>query len=90
MPSSEDKQINYSPTSLLIMLMDRGKIPSFPLLRISSGVFLQLSRNTLYLLSPRLCFFILLNRDLFVNCGESLTSFTTLEAEGEVGPVTPS
>ena len=41
------------------------------LLQISSGVVcltrdLHLSRNTLYLLSPRLCFFIVLKRDLFV------------------------
>ena len=27
---------------------------------------LQLSRNTLYLLGPRLCLFIVLNRDFFV------------------------
>ena len=45
----------------------------------SSGVVwksrdLQLSRNTLYLLSPRLCFFIVLNRDLHVNRDDSLTS----------------
>ena len=34
----------------------------------------QLSRNTLYLLSPRLCFFIVLKRDLFVFRDDSLTS----------------
>ena len=33
-----------------------------------------MSRNTLYLLSPRLCFFIVLKRDLFVYRDESLTS----------------
>ena len=43
----------------------------FYLLQISSGVVwqtrdLHLSRNTLYLLSPHLCFFIVLKRDLFV------------------------
>ena len=49
------------------------------LLQISSGVVwlsrdLKLSHNTLYLLSPRLCFFILLKRDLFVYRDDSLTS----------------
>ena len=47
------------------------------LLQISSGVVwqsrdLQLSRSTLYLLSPCLCFFILLKRDLFVYRDDSL------------------
>ena len=41
------------------------------LLQSSRGVvwqsrYLKLSRNTLYLLSPRRCFFIVFNRDLFV------------------------
>ena len=49
------------------------------LLQISSGVVwqsrdLQMSRITLYLLSPRLCFFIGLKRDLFVYRDDSLTS----------------
>ena len=49
------------------------------LLQISSGVVWQtrdihLSRNTLYLLSPRLCFFIVIKRDLFVYRDDSLTS----------------
>ena len=35
---------------------------------------LQLSRNTLYLLSPRLCFFIELNLDLFANRDDSLVT----------------
>ena len=35
---------------------------------------IQLSRNTLYLLSPRLCFFIELKRDLFVYRAEVLMS----------------
>ena len=30
--------------------------------------------NTLYLFSPRLCFFIVLNHDSFVNCYDTLTS----------------
>ena len=56
------------------------------------------SRNTLYLLSPRLCFFIVSNLDLFVNRDDSLTSSlcepnnqlnvcTTSVTEGEVGAV---
>ena len=45
----------------------------------SSGVVwqsrdLQLSRNTLYMLSPRLCFFIVLKCDLFVYGEDTLTS----------------
>ena len=48
------------------------------LLQISSGVVwqsrdLELSRSMLYLLSPCLCFFIVLNRDLFVYRDDSLT-----------------
>ena len=35
---------------------------------------LYLSRNALYLLSPRLCWFIVLKRDLFVYRDDSLTS----------------
>ena len=35
---------------------------------------LHLSRNTLYLLSPRHCFFIVLKRDLFVYRNDSLAS----------------
>ena len=54
----------------------------FFLLEIFSGVTgvvwqtwdLNLSCNTLYLLSPRLCFFIVLKRDLFVYHDDSLTS----------------
>ena len=34
---------------------------------------LHLSHNTLYLLSPRLLFFIVLQRDLFVYSDDSLT-----------------
>ena len=35
---------------------------------------LDRSRNTLYLLSDRLCFFIVLKRDLFVYRDDSLSS----------------
>ena len=49
------------------------------LLQISSVVVwqsrdLQLSRNALFPLSPRLCFFIVSNHGLFVNRDDSLTS----------------
>ena len=60
-------------------LVHRGSTDDLILLQISSGVVrqsrdLQLSRNTLYLLSPRLCFFIVFKRDLFVYRSDSLTS----------------
>ena len=53
--------------------------PGLILLQISSGGVwqsrdLQLSRSTLYLLSPRLCFFKLVNHDLLVNPDDLLTS----------------
>ena len=49
------------------------------LLQIFSGVVwqtrdLHLSHNTLCQLSPRLCFFIVLKRDLFIYRDDSLTS----------------
>ena len=59
-------------------------------------MFLQLSRSTLYLLCPRLCFLIILNRDLCVqdeleayhaNRATNLMFGTTSETEGEAGPV---
>ena len=60
-------------------LAHRGSTNYLLLLQISSGVVrqsfdLQLSRNTLYLLSLRLCFFLVLNRDLYVYRDDSLTS----------------
>ena len=33
-----------------------------------------MTRNTLYMLSPRLCFFIVLKCDLFIHRDDSLTS----------------
>ena len=63
------------------------------LLQISVGVVwhvdLQLSCNTLYLLSHRLCFFIVLNGDLFVNRDDSLTSERVImrTEQGSGGPV---
>ena len=60
------------------MLGPPGSTDDLLLLKISSGVVrqtrdLHLSRNTLYLLSPRLCFFIVLKRDLFVYRDDLLT-----------------
>ena len=56
-----------------------GSTDDLILLQISSGGVwrsrdLQLSCNVLYLLSPRLCFFIVLNRDLLVDRDDLLTS----------------
>ena len=56
-----------------------GSTDDLLLLQISSGVVwqtrdLHMSRNTLYLLSPRLCFFIVLKRNLFVYSDDSLKS----------------
>ena len=59
-------------------MVHRGLADNIRLVQISRGVVeqsrdLQLSRNTLYLLGPRLCFFIVLNPVLFVNRDDSLT-----------------
>ena len=56
-----------------------GLTDDLPLLQIFSGVVwqtrdLHLSRNSLYLLSPRLNIFIVLKRDLFIYRDDSLTS----------------
>ena len=64
--------------SFPLLLVHRGSTVDL-LLRISSGVVwqtrdLHLSNNMLVLLSPRLCFFIVLKRDLFVYFDDSLTS----------------
>ena len=62
-------------------LVQRGSTDDLILLQISSSVVsqtrdLHLSHNTLYLLSYRLCFFIVhaLESDLFVYRDDSLTS----------------
>ena len=62
--------VGWDRSSFVCCLVHRGSTDDL-LLQISSGVVwqtrdLHLSRNTLYLLSPRLCFFIVLKRDLFV------------------------
>ena len=69
----------WDRSSFVCCLVHRGSTDDLLLLQISSGVVwqnrdLHLSRNTLYLLSPRLCFFIVLKRVLIVYRDDSLTS----------------
>ena len=63
--------VGWDRCSFVCCLAHRGSTDDLLLLQISSCFVwktrdLHLSRNTLYLLSPRLCFFIVLKRDLFV------------------------
>ena len=67
------------PELFRLLLVHRGSTDDLHLLQISSCVVwqtrdLHLSRNTLYLVSSRLCFFIVLKRDLIVYRDDSLTS----------------
>ena len=74
-----------------------GPIEYLLLLHIFSGVVdLYPSCSTLYLSSPRLCFFIVIQLDLSVDHEDSLSSCelnnqlnvcTTSVTEGDVGPV---
>ena len=71
--------VGLDQSSFVYCLVHRGSTDDLLLLQISSGVVwqsrdLQLSCNTLYLLSPRLCFFIVLTHDLFVYPDDLLTS----------------
>ena len=71
--------VGWDWSSFVCCLVHRGLTNYFLLLRISNGVVwqtrdLHLSCNALYLLSPGLCFFIVLKRDLFVYLDDSLTS----------------
>ena len=71
--------VGWDRSSFVCCLVHLDSTDDLLLLQISIGVItqsrdLQLSRNTLYLLSPRPCFFKVLYRDLFVNRDESLTS----------------
>ena len=76
------KAIHFSwlgPELYVCCLVQRGSTDDLLLLQISSGVVLQtrdlhMSCNTLYLLSPRLCFSIVLRRDLCIYRDDSLTS----------------
>ena len=59
-----------SNESFVCRLVHRGSTDDLLLLQISRD--LNLSHNTLYLLIPRLCCFIVLKRDLFVYRDDSL------------------
>ena len=70
--------VGWDRISFVCCLVHRGSTDDLLLFQISSGVVrqtreTQLSRNTLYLLSLRLFFFIVLKRDLFVYRDDSLT-----------------
>ena len=71
--------VGWDRSFFVCCLVHRGSTDDLLLLQISSCVVWQtreihLSRNMLYLLSPRLCFFIVSKRDLFVYRDVSLTS----------------
>ena len=71
--------VGWDRNSFICCLVQRGSTDDLRLLQIYSGVVWQTrdlhpSRSTMYLLSPRLCFFIVLKRDLFVYRDDSLTS----------------
>ena len=71
--------VGVDRSSFVCCLVHTGSTDDLLLLQISSGGVwqsrdLQLSRSTLYLLSPRLCFFTVLKCDLFVYRDDSLTS----------------
>ena len=71
--------VGWDRSSFVCCLVHRGSTDELLLLQISSSFVCQtrdlhLSRSPLYLLSPRLFFFIVLKRDLFVYRGDSLTS----------------
>ena len=71
--------VGWDRRSFVCCLVHRDSTDDLLLFQISRGVVwqsrdLQMSRKTLYLLSPRLCFFVVLNRDLFVYRDDSLSS----------------
>ena len=71
--------VGWDRSSFVCCLVHRGSTDDLLLLQIFSGVVWQIRdlhqlRNTLYLLSPRLCFFIVLKSDLLVYRDDSLTS----------------
>ena len=86
--------VGWDRSSIVCCLIHRGSTDDLLLFQISSGVVwqtrdLHLSRKTLYLLCPRLCFFVVLKRDLFVYRDDSMTCKrvtmrTTSETEDEV------
>ena len=83
---AKDLQIHLSwlePELFRLFLIYQGLTGGLPLGQISSGVVwqsrdLHLSRNTLYLSGPRLCFFIVFKRDLFVYRDYSLISLRVI------------
>ena len=71
--------VGWDRRSSVCCFVHRGSTDNLLLLQISSDVVwqsmdIQLSRNMLYLLSPRLCLVIVFKRDLFVYRDDSLTS----------------
>ena len=71
--------VGWDRSSFVCCLVQRGSTDELLLLQIYIGVVwqtrdLHLSCNTSYLLSPRLCFFIVFIRDLFVYRDDLLTS----------------
>ena len=73
--------VGWDRSFFVCSLVHQGSNDDLLLLQISNCVVwqtrdLHLSRNTLYLLSPRLCFFLELKCDLFVIREDSLTSYT--------------
>ena len=71
--------VGWDRNSFICCLVHRGSTDDLLLLQIYSCVVWQIrdlhpSRSTMYLLSPRFCFFIVLKRDLFVYRNDSLTS----------------
>ena len=69
--------VGWDRSSFVCCLVHRGSTDAVLLVQISSGVVWQsseLSRNALYLLSPRLCFLIVFKRDSFGYRDDSLTS----------------
>ena len=77
--TTRNQFIGWDMSSFVCCLVYQGSTGNLLLLQISSGVVwqtrdLHLPLNTLYLLSPCLCFFIVLKRDVFVYRADSLTS----------------
>ena len=71
--------VGWHRSSYVCCLVHWESTDNLLLLHVFGGVVwqsrdLQLSCNTFHLLNPRLCFFIVLKRDLFVYCDNSLTS----------------
>ena len=65
--------VRWYALSFYLMIMERSSV-DFRFDYCGGVRDLHLSCNTLYLLSPRLCFFIVIDLDLFVNREYSLTS----------------